>query len=1016
MSPPIAKISRPALKGVVVRARLLRHLDRLLRDHPVVWIGAPAGSGKTTLASSWIEARRGPCLWYHVDSGDADPATFFYYAREAVSRAAGRKRIRLPLLTPEYARGLDVYVRRFFESAGAAVPPGTVLVLDDYQDCPADAPLHALLPLGLAALPPGIPVVVLSRSAPPPAFARHLAHGRIGFITGDELDLSAAETRALARGRAGAIPAARVAAVHARTRGWLAGTLLMLEGARRRLPAPATAESSEQQVLFEYFAAELFDRSGREDQHVLLATAVLPEIDAAAAVALSGDGRAGEILSDLVRRNFFTARLPGAAARYRLHPLFREFLLSRARQAFGVAGWDTHLDRAAEILVRGGRAEDAAAILIAEGARDGLVRLVAAHAPALAAQGRRATIASWVGALPERTVREDPWLSYWAGMCSAPEQARAHLERAYRSFASRGDVPGLLSAWSGYVATFLYVWDRFDGLDPWIAEMEALGLERLEGMPPEISAQVAFGMLASLMWRRASHPDTERWADRAAALVDADIAPELRMQLATYVVFYRVWWKGDDAGAAAVVSAMRSLAAGRDVMPLAQILWCIIEATFEARMGRGAACFAAVDRGLALARDTGIAGLEHQLAIQGAYGALATGDLEVARRYHRSARAHLAPDQRANAAHFWHVGAWIELCSGNLDAARACAERGLAPADGSGADPARPWLDHTLAAIALERGEPRAALELWGRSLAWARGARNAVMEHDALLMLAEVHRRGGEEPRAVDRLREALRLGREHHVTRHPWNGWRRDVMARLAALAFEHGIEVEHVTEYVHANELVAPGEATPERWPWPVRIRTLGPFELWRGGSPVVFSGKLPRKPLELLHALAALGASSPSEQVVADELWPEMDGAAGRHALETTLYRLRRILGDPTLVVRSGGALKLDASRVWTDVDALNVRMAAARGSLQDGANDLERVRWSVTGLLELYRGPPFSHLEAQWAIKARERIRGAVVRVLRVALARLASAGDRAAVDECLEHLAHADPELRQRLA
>src|SRR5512143_2893570 len=93
-----AKVRRPKLSMIIPRTRLFKRLDSGIGT-PVRWIVGPAGSGKTTLVASWIESRKIPCLWYQIDEGDADIATFFYYMGLGGAAAAPRHRKPLPLLT-----------------------------------------------------------------------------------------------------------------------------------------------------------------------------------------------------------------------------------------------------------------------------------------------------------------------------------------------------------------------------------------------------------------------------------------------------------------------------------------------------------------------------------------------------------------------------------------------------------------------------------------------------------------------------------------------------------------------------------------------------------------------------------------------------------------------------------------------------------------------------------------------------------------------------------------------------
>jgi len=77
-----AKTTQPTVGSVIAREALFALLDEP-SGRSVVWISAPPGSGKTTLAASYVEARRLSSLWYQVDADDAYPASFFHYLNHA---------------------------------------------------------------------------------------------------------------------------------------------------------------------------------------------------------------------------------------------------------------------------------------------------------------------------------------------------------------------------------------------------------------------------------------------------------------------------------------------------------------------------------------------------------------------------------------------------------------------------------------------------------------------------------------------------------------------------------------------------------------------------------------------------------------------------------------------------------------------------------------------------------------------------------------------------------------------
>ena len=120
------------------------------------------------------------------------------------------------------------------------------------------------------------------------------------------------------------------------------------------------------------------------------------------------------------------------------------------------------------------------------------------------------------------------------------------------------------------------------------------------------------------------------------------------------------------------------------------------------------------------------------------------------------------------------------------------------------------------------------------------------------------------------------------------PRTGLSRDapeVAVPLFALALERGIEPDYVRGRIRERRLAAPSPAA--RWPWPLAVRTLGAFELARGGQPVVSSGKAQKKPLELLKALVAHGGRSVDAALLTAKVWPDAEGDDAKNSFDSNL---------------------------------------------------------------------------------------------------------------------------------
>ncbi|MBI4767289.1 MAG: hypothetical protein HY787_22300 [Deltaproteobacteria bacterium] len=404
---PIAKITRPRIRGIFPRERLYRRLDET-RKYPVTWISAPAGSGKTTLIAGFLEAKKIPCLWYQVDGGDTDPATFFYYMGQAAKKTSPTKRKPLPLLTREYFQDIPTFSLRYFENLFSRLKPPAIMVLDNYQTIPVESFFHEVINNGFNAIPEGINVFVVSRHDPPPVLARLRANGQMKILGWEDLRLTPEETRGIVPLKTRETPSPEVIEqLHQTADGWVAGLVLMLESMKRGVELQFIGKMASGEII-DYFWNEFYNKTDKEIQDFLLKTAFLPKITLKAAEKLYGLSNADKILSTFSRNNYFTERHYSKEPVYQYHPLFREFLMARARETFSEVRLSTLLRQAAKLLEQDGQIEAAISLFRDLNDWEEMVQLILKQAPSMVAEGRNRPLEEWLSSLPKGMMENNP--------------------------------------------------------------------------------------------------------------------------------------------------------------------------------------------------------------------------------------------------------------------------------------------------------------------------------------------------------------------------------------------------------------------------------------------------------------------------------------------------------------------------------------------------------------------------------------------------------------------------------
>ena len=944
---------------------------RILDSHsgyPATWLNAPAGSGKTCVIASYVETRQVPCLWYRVDEGDADVATFFYYMGLAAKRLSRKS---LPLFTQEYVHGLQVFTLRYFEALYGSLRPDSLIVLDNYERVAEDSSLHQVISQGMGVLPETLRVIVISRKGPLPQFASLQASDKIGRLGWDELRFSLDDARELIRTRRQEdIPDHVLQRLHERTQGWAAGLVLMLQSLKTADIDYRLLEGLSQKDIFDYFAGEILEKADQLTKDFLLKTAFLPSITIEAAEKLTGLAPSARVLATLYESHYFIERYLREKVAYRYHPLFREFLLSFARTCFSPEEVRAIEREAARALLELGQKEDAVDLLIAAKDWGDLVPAILDQASTLVGEGRSMTLEGWIGSLPEEIRSGSGWLLYWLAVCRQPydpEESRLLFDRSFTLSNQTGDTACALLAWSGAAMSIFYKQGQLQPFDPLIDWLDAF-IARGGSFPSlDIEATVACGMMAALLGIRLHHPEFRAWIDRALTLSRSVANASLRLQIC-YIAASCYMCLGDYGRWAMVVAEMEEMAKSRE--PLQAILWRHMKANTLNQMGPfDESPFPFIEEGLKISSESGVIAWVPMLLFEGCQGALDRGDFQKAADFLAQLESMLGRAPKPFVLRYHDAAAFYYLGTGDTRRAITHAQQAItfSPVEVAFVPAAAAYLCSAMILTASGlRHEAREYLAAY-RSLP---RTPSRILEYTSLIVEA-VLALDEELSDALDIIRRAFRIGREEgYMT--PFYCFIPSLMSRLCTLALKAEVEVEYAQNLIRSRHLFP--ETPPldvPHWPWPIRIFTLGRFEILIEEKPIDTT-RLQKKPLLLLKALIALGGEKVREETLSELLWPDAEGDAAHSSFRTTLFRLRRSLGSDEAILFHEGQVSLDLRRVWVDTSAFR-RLP--------GEHKKEDASALAVRAVELYRGDFLPGEEEHWVLSLRARMRDRFLRLI-----------------------------------
>ncbi len=308
------------------RNELLSRLSRL-HTKSVAWVSGPPGAGKTNLVATYVKRQTSVIIWYEVEVGDEDPATFFHYLSENIKKKCGLAENWINPLKPEYLLSIDVYARQFFQLLCQNIDESFTLVFDQYQELPNKSIIHDLIKHFIRAIPSHSSIIFISRSDPPAALARFVINQEIECIGWNDLRFSENEIDALGHLWGFCHDEMQLLEeAKSQINGWVAGAVIICDFIRNVKKTPAIKDLSNSDILLNYFSGEILNKLSEIEKNFLFQISFLPRFSVAAAIELTGIDDALHIIEQLHSNHSFTEKLGYSSNEYQLHPLFRRFL------------------------------------------------------------------------------------------------------------------------------------------------------------------------------------------------------------------------------------------------------------------------------------------------------------------------------------------------------------------------------------------------------------------------------------------------------------------------------------------------------------------------------------------------------------------------------------------------------------------------------------------------------------------------------------------------------------------
>jgi len=383
-------------------------------------ISAPAGFGKTTVVSEWVQTigRATPPIatcWLSLDEGDNDPTRFLVYLIAALqSIDATLAQGALSALQSHQPPVTETILVSLINEI-AVTSYKIILILDDYHLIDA-RPIHNALTYLLEHLPPRMHLVIATREDPQLPLSRLRARSELTELREVDLRFTTSEAAEfLNQAMDLNLSVEDIAALESRTEGWIAGLQLAAISMQGSQDAKGFIKSftGSHRYVIDYLIEEVLEQQSESIQAFMLQTAILERLNGPLCDALTGQEDGQAALEYLEQANLFIIPLDNERRWYRYHHLFADLLRKRLHQQQPDIVAELHT-RASIWYEENGLEIEAFQHAAAANDVERATWLVEGKGMPLHFRGAMAPVMNWLASLPtiELDARPSLWVTY----------------------------------------------------------------------------------------------------------------------------------------------------------------------------------------------------------------------------------------------------------------------------------------------------------------------------------------------------------------------------------------------------------------------------------------------------------------------------------------------------------------------------------------------------------------------------------------------------------------------------